>query len=90
MREFDCLGLDGNSLRTFLAVLEEGSVTKTARRVRVSHTLEKLRVIFDDPIFVRDGRGITLSAKALAMREPIESRSRADRERFGEPEVTHP
>tara|TARA_R110000850_G_scaffold42902_7_gene110041 strand:+ start:1393 stop:2298 length:906 start_codon:yes stop_codon:yes gene_type:complete len=77
MSKSDHYGIDGHNMKTFLAVLEEGSVTKAAGRMRVtqsavSHTLDKLRVIFDDPLFIRDGRGITPSAKALSLREPIE------------------
>ena len=64
-------------MRTFLAVLEEGAVTKAAGKMRVtqsavSHTLDKLRLFFEDPLFIRDGRGITPSARALSLREPIE------------------
>ncbi|MGI9244639.1 MAG: LysR family transcriptional regulator [Verrucomicrobiales bacterium] len=64
-------------MKTFLAVLEEGAVTKAAGRMgvtqsAVSHTLDKLRTVFEDPLFVRDGRGIAPSAKALALRAPIE------------------
>ena len=77
MNNIDLYNLDGQTLKTFLAVLEEGAVTKAAGRMgvtqsAVSHTLEKMRNLFDDPLFIRDGRGITPSAKALSMREPIE------------------
>ncbi|MEP4076309.1 LysR family transcriptional regulator [Haloferula sp.] len=77
MSKFDYSSIDGHSLQTFIAVLEEGAVTKAAGRIgvsqsAVSHTLDKLRTIFDDPLFIRDGRGITPSARALALREPIE------------------
>lgn len=77
MNKFDHYSIDGHNLKTFLAVLEEGAVTKAAGKMgvtqsAVSHTLEKLRVTFEDPLFIRDGRGITPSAKALSLREPIE------------------
>lgn len=77
MNKIDHYGIDGQTLRTFLAVLEEGAVTKAAGRMgvtqsAVSHTLERLRLVFDDPLFIRDGRGITPSARALALRKPIE------------------
>ena len=50
MSQNDYLGLDGNTLTTFLTVLEEMSVSRAAERLgvtqsAVSHTLEKLRVI---------------------------------------------
>ena len=77
MSKSDYYGIDGHTLKTFLTVLEEGAVTKAAGKIgvtqsAVSHTLDKLRVIFEDPLFVRDGRGIAPSAKALSLREPIE------------------
>ena len=78
MKKYDHLGLDGYTLRTFLAVLEETSVSKAALRLSisqsaVSHTLDRLRIAFDDPLFIRDGRGIAPTEKALSLREPIES-----------------
>jgi DNA-binding transcriptional LysR family regulator len=73
MNNFDYLAIDGKALQTFLAVLETGSVSTAARRLRitqsaVSHTLDKLRRLIGDPLFVRAGRGIvpTVHAEALA------------------------
>jgi len=78
MNKIDHLNLDGHALNTFLTVLEEGSVTNAATRLgfsqsAISHTLDKLRKNFDDPLFIRDGRGISPTAKALTLKEPIES-----------------
>ena len=78
MSNFDHLRLDGNTLTTFLAVLEEMSVSRAAERLcvtqsAVSHTLEKLRVILDDPLFVRVGRGIESTARARALQASVES-----------------
>jgi DNA-binding transcriptional LysR family regulator len=78
MSKIDYLGLDGNTLRTFLTVLEEMSVSKAAARLgvsqsAVSHTLDKLRGIFDDPLFVRIGRGIESTARARELRKPVEA-----------------
>ena len=78
MSKFDYLGLDGNTLTTFLTVLEEMSVSKAAERLgvtqsAVSHTLDKLRVIFDDPLFVRVGRGIESTARARSLQASAES-----------------
>ncbi len=78
MRKIDHLGLDGNTLQTFLTVLEEASVSKAAVRLgvsqsAVSHTLDKLRLAFDDSLFVRDGRGIIPTAKAQKLHDPIKS-----------------
>ena len=78
MSKFDHLGLDGNTLRTFLTVLDETSVSRAAERLgvsqsAVSHTLDKLRTIFEDPLFVRVGRGIEPTARARALRASVES-----------------
>lgn len=78
MSNIDHLGLDGNTLKTFLTVLEEGSVSRAAVRLgvsqsAVSHTLEKLRSAFDDALFIRAGRGITPTAKARSLQAPVRS-----------------
>ena len=78
MKKIDYLSLDGNTLRTFLTVLEEMSVSRAAERLgvtqsAVSHNLEKLRVTFGDPLFVRAGRGIESTARARELRAAVES-----------------
>ena len=78
MTKFDYLGLDGNTLTTFLTVLEEMSVSRAAERLgvtqsAVSHTLDKLRIIFNDPLFVRVGRGIESTARARSLQGSVES-----------------
>ncbi|TWU03035.1 HTH-type transcriptional regulator LeuO [Symmachiella macrocystis] len=78
MSNIDHLNLDGNTLTTFLTVLEETSVSRAAERLgvtqsAVSHTLDKLRVIFDDPLFIRVGRGIESTARARALQGSVES-----------------
>jgi len=76
MKNIDYLALDGRSLRTFLTVLEECSVSTAANRLgvtqsAVSHTLDKLRVALGDPLFVRSGRGIEPTLRAQALRDPV-------------------
>lgn len=78
MNKIDYSNIDAHALKIFVSVLEEGAVTKAAGRMgmtqsAVSHTLDKLRLIFDDPLFVRDGRGITPTARAQDLREPVEA-----------------
>ncbi len=78
MKEIDFLSLDGRSLRTFLTVLEELSVTGAAVRLgvtqsAVSHILDKLRLALGDPLFVRSGRGIVPTDRAIALHDPIRS-----------------
>ncbi|TNF08712.1 MAG: LysR family transcriptional regulator [Gammaproteobacteria bacterium] len=72
MNELDYLNLDGKALQLFLVVQEEGSVSRAAERLgtsqsAVSHTLDKLRAITGDPLFVRAGRGIVPTSRALAL-----------------------
>ena len=72
MKDIDHLALDGRSLQLFLAVLETESVTAAAARLgitqsAVSHSLDRLRRIFDDPLFVKSGRGIVATARAEAL-----------------------
>lgn len=68
----DHLDLDGHLLQTLLAVVEAGSVTHAAQRLgvtqsAVSHLLDKLRAITADPLFVKSGRGIAPTARALLL-----------------------
>lgn len=75
MNKIDHSDLDGRSLMLLLAVLEAGSVTGAAERLgvtqsAVSHGLDRLRAIVDDPLFVRAGRGITPTSRALALAPP--------------------
>lgn len=72
MTEFDYSSLDARSLQVFTAVLEHGSVSRAAVQLgtsqsAVSHTLDKLRRIFDDPLFVKAGRGIAPTAYARSL-----------------------
>lgn len=78
MSKIDFLSLDGRSLRTFLVVLDEVSISKAAERLgvtqsAVSHLLDKLRLAFGDPLFVRAGRGITPTERAQSLRQPVQA-----------------
>lgn len=69
MSKFDHLDLDGRLLQLLLAVVETGSVTRAAERLgvtqsAVSHLLDKLRAITNDPLFVKSGRGIVATERA--------------------------
>lgn len=69
------LALDGRGLQVFLAVLETGSVTGAAAELgvtqsAVSHTLDRLRSILRDPLFVKSGRGVLATAHAQSLAEP--------------------
>jgi LysR family transcriptional activator of mexEF-oprN operon len=59
--------LDLNLLRVFIAVADEGSVTSAAARLyltqpAISAALRRLRTSIGAPLFVREGRGVALTA----------------------------
>lgn len=75
MNKIDGSELDGRLLQLLLAVLEAGSVTGAAHRLgvtqsAVSHGLERLRTITGDALFVKSGRGIVATARAVALAQP--------------------
>lgn len=68
--------VDLNLLLVLDAMLREGSVTRAARQLRLSqsatsHALARLRDMLGDPLFVRSGRVLTPTPRALALREPL-------------------
>jgi len=69
MKPFDHLSLDGRLLRVFVAVHRAGSVTQAATHLNVtqstvSHSLNRLRDITGDSLFVAKGRSITPTERA--------------------------
>ncbi|WP_170406578.1 LysR family transcriptional regulator [Ruegeria arenilitoris] len=77
MQKTNFLDLDGHILRTFLAILENSSVSVAAEQLgvtqpAVSHTLGRLRNILGDPLFVRSGQGLMPTETALALKEPVQ------------------
>ncbi|MCB9622982.1 MAG: LysR family transcriptional regulator [Sandaracinus sp.] len=69
--------LDLNLLVALDALLQEGSVTRAARRLGLSqpatsHALARLRELFGDPLLVRVGRGLAPTPRAEALRAPLE------------------
>ena len=76
MNYFDHKNLDWHLLEVFLTVLQESNVSRAAERLNltqstVSHSLNKLRAIFGDPLFVRSGRGIEPTERARNLRDPV-------------------
>lgn len=68
--------LDLNLLLAFDVLIEEESVTRAAERMQVgqpamSAWLSKLRRFFDDPLLVRQGRGLVATTRARALAGPI-------------------
>ncbi|MGI9400268.1 MAG: LysR family transcriptional regulator [Rhizobiaceae bacterium] len=77
MKQIDYTAIDGQLLRTFLTILEELSVTRAAVRLgvtqsTVSHALARLRVFFDDPLFVRSGQALMPTEHAINLKVPVQ------------------
>ena len=67
---------DLNLLAALDALLATGSVTAAATRMHLStpamsHTLARIREVFEDPILVRAGRRLVPTPRALALAEPV-------------------
>jgi len=72
MSDFDWSDLDAHLLQLLVAVVDAGSITGAAQALgvtqsAVSHQLDKLRTITADPLFVKSGRGIVATARAIAL-----------------------
>lgn len=68
--------IDLNLLVALRTLLEERSVTKAAERLFVtqpamSKTLQRLRDLFDDPLFTRSGRGLIPTPRAQQLEVPL-------------------
>lgn len=78
MGQPDIRGLDLPMLRTFDALLREGSVSRAASRLflsqpAVSASLKRLREVFGDPLFTRTSHGIVPTPRALALAPRVEA-----------------
>src|SRR3569832_13034 len=70
--------LDLNLLAALDALLQEGSVVAAAKRLRItspamSRALGRLRASTGNPLFVRAGRGLAPTPRALELRERVHS-----------------
>jgi DNA-binding transcriptional LysR family regulator len=70
--------LDFRDLRVLDALLREGSITRAAQGLEttqpaISKVLARLRARFDDPLFVRLGRGVQPTARAVEMAAQVKS-----------------
>ncbi len=68
--------IDLNLLKTFDALLKMRHVTRAGELVglsqpAMSYSLSKLREMFEDPLFVRTGRGMEPTPRAEALGEPV-------------------
>lgn len=64
--------VDLNLLKSLRALLEERHVGRAAQKMNVtqsamSHTLTRLRGVFDDPLFIRNARGLEPTSRALEL-----------------------
>jgi DNA-binding transcriptional LysR family regulator len=70
-------GIDVNLVTALDALLKERSVTRAARRLRlsqsaVSHALGRLRRQFDDPLLLQVGRQMVLTERARSLVIPVQ------------------
>ncbi len=78
MNKFDYSALSGQQLKVFVTLHEIGTVTTTADTLHttqsaVSHSLQKLRLIFGDELFVRSGRSVVPTQRSLAIYPQIKA-----------------
>ncbi len=76
MKNIDYENIDLNLLTVFHLLMQERSVTAVARRLSlgqpaISHSLARLRIVLGDPLFVRSGRLMEPTPRALALSEAI-------------------
>jgi DNA-binding transcriptional LysR family regulator len=72
----DIKNFDLNLLRVFDALLTEGQVTLAGKKLNrsqntISASLNRLRDAFEDPLFVRAGRGMQPTQKAKALSNSV-------------------
>ena len=73
--------VDLNLLVVLDAIVAEGGVSRAAEQLNltqpaVSHALARLRELFDDPLFVREGRNLAPTALTKAWSSRCASRCR--------------
>lgn len=78
MKNIHINSLDLKLLKVFRAVFEEGSVTKAAARLsleqsQISHLLNRLRKTLGDPLFVRSGRSIAPTERAIVIAPSVQA-----------------
>lgn len=81
---------DLNLLVAFEALMTEGQVTRAARRLHItqpalSGALARLRVVFDDQLFVKDGKSMRPTLRARELDAPIREALEKVRQAIGRP-----
>ena len=69
--------LDNQQLRVLQALLDLKNLSQVARKMgltqqAISEQLRKLREVFDDRLFIRQGNSMVATPKALSMQQPID------------------
>src|SRR6266446_4603900 len=70
------LRIDLNLLVVLEAIYTEGGVSRAGEKLNltqpaISHALARLRELFDDPLFIRDGRGLAPTPLTRGLIEPL-------------------
>jgi DNA-binding transcriptional LysR family regulator len=78
MRQVNLSSLDLNLLVALKALLDECHVTRAAEKVglsqpAMSRALQRLRLMFKDPLLVKGASGMTLTARATELNKPLQS-----------------
>jgi len=81
---------DLNLLVAFEALMTEGQVTRAARRLHItqpalSGALARLRAVFDDQLFVKDGKSMRPTLRARELDAPIREALTKVRQAIGRP-----
>ena len=81
---------DLNLLVAFEALMTEGQVTRAARRLHItqpalSGALARLRTVFDDQLFVKDGKSMRPTLRARELDAPIREALDRVRQAIGRP-----
>src|SRR5258708_34121223 len=68
--------VDLNLLVVLEAIYTEGGVSRAGEKLNltqpaISHALSRLRELFDDPLFIRDGRGLAPTPLTRGLIEPL-------------------
>jgi DNA-binding transcriptional LysR family regulator len=68
--------IDLNLLVVLEAIYTEGGVSRAGEKLNltqpaISHALSRLRELFDDPLFIRDGRGLAPTPLTRGLIEPL-------------------
>lgn len=94
MIERTITGIDTDLLRVLAALLRTRSATRTAEEMALSQSaiskaLARLRLVFDDPLFVRHSRGLIPTPRALALETQL-ARTLASIDQLIQPEGFDP